>query len=180
MRSNADRRVGLSLYTDWQLKTKKRALAGHASKNNRQEERAPCLTRVRRFGRFENNRREERAPCLTRGTRSADSRSKPDGHVPGRHALSRFEIKAGWTRARYAVRTRACTKARACNRARVRVPSLAIASRLAAPYGAWRRQQCTRLNETAYTHAHDVASSPGLPDLYVRVISVKTFTFKTH
>ncbi len=77
VRSNADREVGLSLYTDWQLKTRTRALAGHASKNNRQEERAPCLTRDTRFGRFKNNRQEER------GTRSAGS-----------------------TRATYAVRTR--------------------------------------------------------------------------
>ncbi len=36
VRSNADREVGLSLYTDWQPKIKKRALASHASKNNRQ------------------------------------------------------------------------------------------------------------------------------------------------
>ncbi len=57
VRSNADSEVGLSLYTDWQLKTKKRALASHASKNNRQEERAPCLTRGTRF-----KQTRERAP----------------------------------------------------------------------------------------------------------------------
>ncbi len=107
VRSNADREVGLSLYTDCQLKTRTRALAGHASKNNRQEERAPCLTRDTRFGRFKNNRQEEHAPCLTRGTRSAGSRSKPDGRVPG----------TLYVRAR-AVRVQ---RARSCNRARVRV-----------------------------------------------------------
>ncbi len=41
---------GLSLYTDWQLKNW-RALASHAPKNNRQEERALCLTRDTRFSR---------------------------------------------------------------------------------------------------------------------------------
>ncbi len=105
VRSNADREAGLTLYTDWQLKTRTRALAGHASKNNRQEECAPCLTRDTRFGRFKNNRQEERAPCLTRGTRSAGLRTKPDGRVPG----------TLYVRAR-AVRVQ---RARSCNRARV-------------------------------------------------------------
>ncbi len=128
VRSNADREVGLSLYTDWQMKNW-RALASHAPKNNRQEERAPCLTRDTRFGRFKNNRQEERAPGLTRCTRSADSRSKSDGRVPG----------TLYVRTR-AVRTRAVRvqRARACNRARVRVPSLL------AGHGAWRRQRLPR------------------------------------
>ncbi len=99
VRSNADMEVGLTLYTDWQLKTRTRALAGHASKNNRQE---------------------ERAPCLTRGTRFSDSRtigSRSVLPVDQRHAL---KIKAGWTRARYAVRTYATRRTRA--KGRVRVP----------------------------------------------------------
>ncbi len=66
VRSNADRVVGLSFYTDWQLKTKKRALASHASKNNRPDERAPCLTRGTRFCRFKIKGVWERATRRTR------------------------------------------------------------------------------------------------------------------
>ncbi len=109
VRSSADGEVGLSLYTDWQPKTKTRALASHASTNNRPEERAPCLTRGTRF---KHNRQEN----VLQGTR-----------------YCRFKIKGSWERTTRLTRTVRVQRARACNLARVRVPSLRRAAHARAP-----------------------------------------------
>ncbi len=117
MRSNADGEVGLSLYTDWQPKTKTRALASHASMNNRQEERAPCLTRGTRF----------KQESVLLGTR-----------------YCRFKIKGWWERTTRLTRTVRVQRARAYNLARVRVPSFRREQRTHALASFIRIRTCSR------------------------------------